>query len=420
MKKLQISLICGLLLGGILIAAPLPKEDKTEVQNELLKLNDITGQKPMEGQVIALLKKKSHARTLLKAAKEMTKDVDAEEQSLNINATWILARTARGLSEYELSEHFYRINSKQALKLRSVSKLSSAFSDLIEVLYYNRKFKEAELACRQFLEIPGDEELERQKMLVLRTMIRTMAKQEKFDQAMKLVDTLIKSQSEQASWLSRELKGWVLRESGKYQEAADVYEDVIARIKKDDRLKPGQQKIFISDIRYTLSGVYVDLKKIEKAASQLQELLKDEPNNATYNNDLGYIWADHGMKLDEAEKLIRKALDLDKEERLKINPSAKPEELKRNAAYLDSLGWVLFKKKKYKEALEPLLEAVKQEEGQHVEIFDHVGDVYKAMGNVEKAIEFWKKGIESEPAGSRDKKRIAEVKKKIEKYSKSE
>ena len=31
--------------------------------------------------------------------------------------------------------------------------------------------------------------------------------------------------------------------------------------KKDDRLKPGQQKIFISDIRYTLSGVYVDLKK---------------------------------------------------------------------------------------------------------------------------------------------------------------
>ena len=121
-------------------------------------------------------------------------------------------------------------------------------------------------------------------------------------------------------------------------------------------------------------------RRIEKAASQLQELLKDEPDNATYHNDLGYIWADHDMKLDEAEKLIRKALDLDKEERLKINPSAKPEELQRNAAYLDSLGWVLFKKKKYKEALEPLLEAIKQEEGQHVEIFDHVGDVYSSFG----------------------------------------
>ena len=232
MKNLQISLCCSLLLGGIVIAAPIPKEDKAEVQNELLKLNDVTGQKPMDGQIIALLEKKSHARALLKAAKELTKDVNAEEQPLNVNATWILARTARGLREYDLSEHFYRINSKQALKLRSVSKLGSAFSDLIEVLYYNRKFKEAELTCRQFLEIPGDEELERQKMLVLRTMIRTMAKQEKFDEAMKLVDTLIKSQSEQASWLSRELKGWVLRESGKYQEAADIYEDVIARIQK--------------------------------------------------------------------------------------------------------------------------------------------------------------------------------------------
>ena len=42
---------------------------------------------------------------------------------------------------------------------------------------------------------------------------------------------------------------------------------------------------------------------------ELQTLLKKKPNNPTYNNDLGYIWADHDMNLEESEKLIRKAIE---------------------------------------------------------------------------------------------------------------
>src|SRR5207245_655211 len=124
----------------------------------------------------------------------------------------------------------------------------------------------------------------------------------------------------------------------------------------------------------------------------LQTLLKKNDNNPTYNNDLGFIWADHDMNLDEAEKLIRKAIVEEKKLRKKAGvPMA---EDKDNAAYLDSLGWVLFKKKKFKEALEPLLEAVKQEEGQHLEIYDHLGDVYIALEQTDKAIAAWKKGLE--------------------------
>ena len=102
-------------------------------------------------------------------------------------------------------------------------------------------------------------------------------------------------------------------------------------------------------MRYILSGVYVDLKQIDKAAEQLETLLKDDPDNPTYLNDLGFIWADHDMKLDEAEKLIRKAIDKDREQRKKIEDLPKDED-DDNAAYLDSLGWVLYKKKEYKEA----------------------------------------------------------------------
>src|SRR5262249_9167659 len=147
-----------------------------------------------------------------------------------------------------------------------------------------------------------------------------------------------------------ELKAQVLREAGKLDEALKVYEEVGERIKKDDRLKKDEQDDFLDNVRYALSGLYVELNQVDKAAEQLKALLAREPDNTTYNNDLGYIWADHDLNLAESEKLIRKAIDEDRRQRRKTNPDLKPELDKDNPAYLDSLGWVLFKQKKYKEA----------------------------------------------------------------------
>src|SRR5207253_56519 len=161
-------------------------------------------------------------------------------------------------------------------------------------------------------------------------------------------------------------------------------------------------------IRYVLSSIYIDLDQVDKAAQQLQTLLAKEPGNATYNNDLGYIWADHDMKLGEAEKLIRKAIDLDREERKK-KTNLKADENKDNAAYLDSLGWVLFKSKNYTEAKKYLLEAVKDKEGQHIEILDHLADVYLALGDKVEAVNTWKKALSLETRSKREKERKALV-----------
>src|SRR5262249_19160585 len=80
-------------------------------------------------------------------------------------------------------------------------------------------------------------------------------------------------------------------------------------------------------------------------------------------------------------------------------------------------GWVLYKKKKFKEALEPLRAAVKQEEGQHIEIYDHLADVYVALGQKDKAVDAWKKGLTCNPLSKRDESRKAEVEKKIKQNS---
>src|SRR5262249_15143624 len=152
-----------------------------------------------------------------------------------------------------------------------------------------------------------------------------------------------------------------------------------------------------------------------KAAEQLKEVLKHKPDNPSYNNDLGYIWADHDMNLDEAEKLIRKAIDLERKNREELKKKGKkllPEEDHDNGAYLDSLGWVLFKKKKFAEAKKELLEASKTKEGEHIEILDHLADVHMALSEKTEAIAVWKKALDMDTSTKRDLKRRGEIVKK--------
>ena len=59
-----------------------------------------------------------------------------------------------------------------------------------------------------------------------------------------------------------------------------------------------------------------------------ESLLKDRPEDASLLNALGYSLADRNQKLPRAETLIRKALE------------ASPD----NPAFLDSLGWVRFRR----------------------------------------------------------------------------
>jgi pentatricopeptide repeat protein len=411
-------------LAGTVRAAPPAKDKDQPLRDRALQLNEITGQGPMIGQLVALLDDKEGTKKLLKVAHKMAQDGDKEKGKdpvFNINAAFILARAAQAFKEAEIGEYFYRQYAKQSLKLGSGQKLVQAYTGLIEVLVQAKKFKDAEDVCKELLEGAGNRAT---KMLALRQMVEVLSKKGQPDEALKLLDRQIKLTEDRLATdpdaiveriRLRDLKGRVLREAGKYVESARAWEDLLDILAKDKDLREGPKELLSDEIRYRLSGVYVDLKQIDKATKHLEALLAKEKNNPTYNNDLGFILADNDLRLEEAEKLIRKALDEDRRIRHKALPDIKPEEDKDNAAYLDSLGWVLYKRKKYKEALNPLLEAAKQEEGQHVEIYDHIGDVYLALGEKDKAVEAWQKGIKCAPLSKRDEQRRTDVEKKIKK-----
>jgi tetratricopeptide (TPR) repeat protein len=384
-------------------------DEDADLRARVLKLNDITGEDTIKGQILALLDDPAGTKKLLATAVKMANN--AMNQPLNINATYILATAARGVKEVELSEKFYRLNAEQAKKLESGHRMTMAYLGLTSLLYENKKYDACEKFCKEFLEIKGDENMRRRQADFMERMILAIAKQGRIDEATKLANNLIKSY--RGHWLAVEVLGMVQREAGNFEEAAKTYEKVLDAVSKEKGIKEEELKVYTQRYRYILSSIYMDLNQVDKATDQLKALLAEDPDNPTYNNDLGYIWADHDKNLDESEKMIRKAIEEDRKQRRKENPELKPEEDKDNAAYLDSLGWVLFKQKKFKEAKPYLLEAVKDEEGKHIEIYDHLAEVHMALGEKAEAIAAWKKGLELAGPTKREQERKKEVEKKL-------
>jgi tetratricopeptide (TPR) repeat protein len=400
-------LVATALLAGVWHPPARAADDDADLRRQALALNDITGKDALEARLVELVKDAAGTKKLLAVAEAIAKE---KNQPFSYNAAYLLARAAHELKAVDAGRTFYRLCADEAVKLQSVQKIGQAYGGLILLLYEDKKYEECVKVCQELLEMK-DEEVRSLKPRVAQQMIQALAKQGKIDQATKLVENLVKAQPE--NWLVLALQGWVHREAGRYAEAAKAYEDVVERVQKEKALDKEDKAEFIEMYRYILSNVYIDLDQVDKAAEHLKALLEAKPDDPTFNNDLGYIWADHDMNLEEAERLIRKALEEDKKIRRKLNPDLKPEEDKDNAAYLDSLGWVLFKQKRYKEAKPYLLQAVQDKEGQHIEILDHLGDLHMALGEKAEAIAAWKKGLEVAGPSKREQQRKVEVEKKL-------
>ncbi len=171
----------------------------------------------------------------------------------------------------------------------------------------------------------------------------------------------------------------------------------------------------LRDARYTLSSVLQAMGRHDEAEEQLQLILRADPNDATANNDLGYLWADRGKNLAEAERLIRKAVELDRQQRT-AGTTVDADGDKDNAAYVDSLGWVLFRLGKLAEAREQLEKASGLPGGDDDPVvWDHLGDVCFRMDDKAKALENWKKAVSLYERGARRKNdgRHREIQEKI-------
>ncbi len=136
-----------------------------------------------------------------------------------------------------------------------------------------------------------------------------------------------------------------------------------------------------ADALYILAGLYSQIDQKQKSEQVLAEVLRIDPTHAAACNDLGFSWAEQEINLDEAEKLVRRAVQ------------SEPH----NVSFLDSMGWVLYKLGRFQEAKSYLDRAVGEPmPAADVDpvVLDHRGDVQYRLGDRAAASTDWTRAIE--------------------------
>jgi tetratricopeptide (TPR) repeat protein len=132
-------------------------------------------------------------------------------------------------------------------------------------------------------------------------------------------------------------------------------------------------------VRYQIALMQDKAGLEREAVRNFESLLKVRPEDASLLNALGYSLADRNQKLPRAEQLIRKALD------------ASPD----NPAFLDSLGWVRFRRGDLPGALPPLERAYRI--FPDPEIASHWGELLWMSGKQAEARALWARSLARSP-----------------------
>jgi predicted Zn-dependent protease len=122
---------------------------------------------------------------------------------------------------------------------------------------------------------------------------------------------------------------------------------------------------------------FQELGDLGPALERIKRLYSEDTDDPVLNNYYGYLLALNGDRLNFAEQLLNRALERDPE----------------NGYYLDSLGWIKYKKGEYRRALEILNDAAKAV-GDDPKIWEHLGDTYVKLEELEEARKAYRRSIE--------------------------
>jgi tetratricopeptide (TPR) repeat protein len=141
-------------------------------------------------------------------------------------------------------------------------------------------------------------------------------------------------------------------------------------------------------------------KLYDEAELDFRKGLALDPDNASIENDLGYMYADRGIKLDEAVTMLKKAVNADPQ----------------NYAFLDSLAWAYYKQGQYAMA-EDYERRASQRMASDPTLLDHLGEIEAKNGKLQQAIADWNKSLQqysTSLAADADPADVARVQHKLE------
>lgn len=193
------------------------------------------------------------------------------------------------------------------------------------------------------------------------------------------------------------------------EEMAFYYFLGLAYVQKDDddsalealrrgvsQINQQSNKDLVSDFYAIMGDILHDKKLDEEAYAAYDSCLQWKDDNYGCLNNYAYYLSEENRELAKAEQMSYRTVQ------------AEPD----NPTFLDTYAWILFKRKKYAEAMQYINMAVDNDTTKSAVITEHAGDIHAVNGDIDGAIKFWQQALE---AGSENDKAIRR-KIKLKKY----
>lgn len=150
-----------------------------------------------------------------------------------------------------------------------------------------------------------------------------------------------------------------------------------------ERIDETTDKELASDLLATLGDVLYDTKLSEEAFLAYDRALEYNANNVDCLNNYAYYLSVLGKKLDKAEEMSKKTVDIKGDDPI----------------YLDTYAWILFLQGQFEQARIYMNEALRyvEETPENAMFFDHAGDIYFRCGDKAKAMTYWKTALKLYP-----------------------
>ena len=195
--------------------------------------------------------------------------------------------------------------------------------------------------------------------------------QERIEDAIELVEGLTESHPDRLD---------VHYKLGMFLASADQNEDSRDAFSVAAELNDSQQLGYWQPL-FRKSTAQYELGDLQTAIDELDRVVEESQRNPWVLNYLGYVLADENLQLEYAEALIREAV----------------EEQPWNGAFIDSLGWALYRQGHFDESLEQMEIAIKLEPTDPI-VIDHLGDVYWMVGRQREAEFQWRRALAFDPS----------------------
>jgi tetratricopeptide (TPR) repeat protein len=290
-----------------------------------------------------------------KAFQELKMGFSNPKLDVQTEINLLIAYYSGNLTDEQLSE---------ALQLAIVIKKTHPKSQMADALYasmlfQNKKYKEAlPLLKTAVQKDPNNYNLQQQILFCHLYM-------QNFKNLELAADTVINNFPDQP--IPYLLGGMAAYQEKHYQHARTLLEKGKPLVSDNDKL--------LETFYSSLGDTYNSLKMYKESFAAYENALKIDPDDSLVLNNYAYNLALTGQNLEKAAQMAKKAVQLDPY----------------NQNDLDTYAWVLYKQKKYEEALEWEKKAIDNGGDTSGVVMEHYGDILYKLGKHKEAMEQWKK-----------------------------